>query len=364
MNGRHHSRRHFLETGIGAALGTAAAPLAAHAFVSAAGTTSGNVVSVARIRDGRIASAVEEAVDLLGGIETVAKGKSRIMLKPNLVADLPTATTKPEVVGTLARLMKSAGREVLIGEGSAAADGFNVKGGVTYRTRKRDILDGMQQRVFDRLGYSDLARSLRVPLVNLHSGELVDVPLDGGLAFDKLTLHQSLTDIDLLCSVPMMKTHGLATVTLSMKNLIGLYPGTVYYSVRSWLHDRANEKGSPGVAYEIVDMVRANRTGLAVIDASSAMQGNGPAMGTLVDMNLIVAGTSPLAADMVATALMGIDPAEVPTFACAHRVGMGPRTLDEIEVRGLRIDQAKRAFVRPSVVPWASINRLWGVKEL
>ena len=88
------------------------------------------------------------------------------------------------------------------------------------------------------------------------------------------------------------------------------------------------------------------------------------AMGTLVDMNLIVAGTSPLAADMVATALMGIDPAEVPTFACAHQVGMGPRTLDEIEVRGLRIDQAKRAFVRPSVVPWASINRLWGVKEL
>jgi uncharacterized protein (DUF362 family) len=164
--------------------------------------------------------------------------------------------------------------------------------------------------------------------------------------------------------VPMMKTHALATVSLSMKNLIGLYPGTVYYSVRTWLHDRAEEKGSPGVAYEIVDMVRANRTGLAVIDASSAMEGNGPTQGTLVDMNLIVAGTDPLAADMVATALMGIDPGEVPTFACAHRAGMQPRTLDEIEVRGCRVDEAKRTFVRPNVVPWASINRLWGVQEL
>jgi hypothetical protein len=61
---------------------------------------------------------------------------------------------------------------------------------------------------------------------------------------------------------------------------------------------------------------------------------------------------------------MGIDPAEVPTFACAHRAGMRPASLGEIEVRGLRVDQAKRAFVRPNVVPWASINSLWGVQEL
>jgi uncharacterized protein (DUF362 family) len=362
LNARHSSRRHFLETGIGAALATAAAPLAAGTLARPG--TARSVVSIARVRNGRIGAAVEEAIDLLGGIDTVAKGKGRIMLKPNLVADARACTTKPEVVEALARLMKAAGREVLIGEGSAAVDTFNVRGAEIYRTRKRDVLDGLQQHVFDRLGYSDLSRSLRVPLVNLHSGELVSVPLKDGFVSDELTLHRSLTEVDLLCSVPMMKTHVLATVTLSMKNLIGLYPGTVYYSVRSWLHDRAHEKGSPGVAYEVVDMVRANRTGLAVIDASSAMEGNGPATGTLVDMNLIVAGTSPLAADMVATSLMGIDPAEVPTFTCAHQAGLSPRTLDEIEVRGVPVDQARRAFVRPNVVPWASINRLWGVKEL
>jgi uncharacterized protein (DUF362 family) len=234
----------------------------------------------------------------------------------------------------------------------------------TFRTRKGDILDGLQQHVFDQLGYTELARSLHVPLVNLHSGEMADVPVKDAFAFEKLTLHRSLTDIDLLCSVPMMKTHSLATVTLSMKNLIGLYPGTVYYSVRSWMHDRAAEAGSPGVAYEVVDMVRANRTGLSVIDASSAMQGDGPTMGTLVDMNLIVAGTDPLATDMVGSALMGIPPEEVPTFACAHRAGMRPGSLGDIEVRGVAIDRAKRTFVRANVVPWTSINRFWGVKEL
>jgi len=49
-----------------------------------------------------------------------------------------------------------------------------------------------------------------------------------------------------------MKTHWPATVTLGMKNLIGLYPGTVHYSVRSWLQDHAAGAKSPGVAFEIV----------------------------------------------------------------------------------------------------------------
>jgi uncharacterized protein (DUF362 family) len=361
---RHLSRRHFLKTGAGAAFSVAAAPRAAGAGPGAPGPSASSVVGIARVRNGNVGRAVEEAIDLLGGIEVAAKGKGRVMLKPNLVADSPTFTTKPEVVGTLARLMKKAGREVAIGEGSAAAGGFNVKDGQIYRTKNPEILDGLQRHVFDRLGYTELARSLGVPLVNLHSGEMVEVPVPGGYVFDELTLHRSLTEVDLVCSVPMMKTHGLATVTLAMKNLIGLYPGTVYYSVRSWLHDRAAEAGSPGVAYEILDMVRANRTGLAVIDGSSAMQGDGPTQGTLVDMNVIVAGTDPLAADMVATALMGIDPDEVPAFALAHRAGMHPLTLDDVEVRGVGVEQAKRRFVRPNVVPWTSINAFWGAKEL
>ena len=91
----------------------------------------------------------------------------------------------------------------------------------------------------------------------------------------------------------------LATVTFAMKNIIGLYPGTEYYAVRSWLHDRAAEAGSPGVAYEVIDMNSAVKTGLSVIDASSAMEGDGPTGGTLVDMGLIIAGTSPLVTDMV-----------------------------------------------------------------
>jgi uncharacterized protein (DUF362 family) len=253
---------------------------------------------------------------------------------------------------------------VVIGEGSASSSGFNVRVGETYRTSNRELLDKMQQYIFDRLGYTQLAKSLGIPLINLHSGEMVDVPVPDGLAFDTLTLHHALQDIDLLCSVPMMKTHVLATVTLGMKNLIGLYPGTAYCSVRSCVHDHAAAAGSPGVAFEIIDMVRANKLGLTVIDASVAMEGDGPGDGPLVKMDLIVAGTNPLATDMVAADLMGFKPQNVPTFTLARKAGIEPESLDEIEVRGISPGEAQRKFAKPNLIAWKDISKVWGVKEL
>ncbi len=357
------SRRKFIGTASAAAVGSAAFGLNLVCGCSSKGRSKG-IVSIVRIKDGDIARAVEEAIELLDGIKAVTSGKNKIMLKPNLVADSPVFTTKPIVVKTLAQLMQKAGKEVMIGEGSAAASSFNVVNNEIFRTKKKEILDSMQQHVFDVLGYSEMAKSLNIPLINLHSGELVEVSLENGFAAKSVKIHKSLTEIDLLCSVPMMKTHTLATVTLAMKNLIGLYPGTEYYAVRSWLHDRAAEAGSPGVAYEVIDMNSAVKTGLSVIDASTAMEGNGPTDGALVDMGLIIAGTCPLATDMVGSTLMGFEIDDIPAIVLAHKSGMLPATLDDIEMRGLRIDECKRQFARPDVTKWTDINKFWGAKEL
>jgi uncharacterized protein (DUF362 family) len=286
------------------------------------------------------------------------------MLKPNLVSNNPGITTKPEVIRSLAVLMKKAGKVVSIGEGSAAVVGFNVIAGNAYRMKDPERLDDMQQIVFDSLGYTELARSLDVPLVNLHTGEMVDVEVPGGLAYQRLTIHRSLTEIDLLCSVPMMKTHGLASVTLGMKNLIGLYPGSVYRTVRAGVHDHAADAGSPGVAFEILGMVRANKLGLVVIDGSMAMEGNGPSNGVLVQMDLIIAGTNPLATDMVAANVMGFEPEEIPTFVWAYKTGMQPQSLDEIEIVGEKVSAVQRHFARPQMTSWNAIRSLWGVEEM
>jgi uncharacterized protein (DUF362 family) len=322
------------------------------------------VVSVVKIRNGNVEAAVEHAIELLGGMRSITQGKERIMLKPNLVSPAPSATTKPAVIRALARLMKGVHKDVSIGEGSAAAPPFNVQGNEIFRTTKKDLLNGLQQRVFDDLGYSQLAKSLGLPLVNLHTGDLVEVKVPGAFVFDKLTIHRSLTDIDLLCSVPMMKTHALAGVTLGMKNLIGAYPGAIYQAVRGRMHDLTAKVEPSGTAAAIVDMVRANKLGLVVVDASSAMEGNGPTEGTLVPMETIVAGANPLATDMVAASLMGFGAAEIPTFLWANRAGLRPERLEEIEIRGEPLDGVRRKFVKPNVVPWEAIRGLWGAREV
>lgn len=364
------SRRDFIKT---AAVGTTAMLVACQTRQlptptslpeTAVSVSKRPAVSIVKIKAGDIERAVEAAVDLLGGIESVAQGKERIMLKPNLVSNDPRATTKPQVIHALAKLMKNAGKDVSIGEGSAAAGGFNAIDDITYRTKNRELLEAMQQFVFDDLGYTEFARSMKIPLINLHLGEMVDVEVPNGFAYQNITLHHSLTEIDLLCSVPMMKTHTLATVTLGMKNLIGLYPGTIYSTVRAGVHDHAADAGSPGVAFETIDMVRANKLGLVVVDGSTAMEGNGPGNGTLVPMDVIIAGTNPLATDMVAASVMGFEPEEIPTFVWANKAGMQPQSLDEIDIRGEEVSRVSRRFVEPQLNSWNDIRSVWGVQEI
>ena len=320
------------------------------------------VVSVVKIKNDNVDYAVREAIDLLGGIKTVSTGKERIMLKPNLVSPEPRDVTKIDVIKALAQLMKEVGKDVSIGEGSAAA-GPNFRPGIFGRVcRTKDIekLDNIQQIVFDRLGYSELKKSIKVPLVNLHIGEMSKVSIPNGFVFEEISLHHSLTDIDMLCSVPMMKTHGLANVTLGMKNLIGVYPGEVYGTVRSAVHSKAAKVEESGTASAIVDMVRANKMGLVVIDGSVAMQGQGPSVhqgGQLVRMDLIIAGTNPLATDMTAAVIMGFRPEEISTFEWAWKAGMKPISLSGIEIRGEKINDVKQNFTRPIIYPWDTISQ-------
>jgi uncharacterized protein (DUF362 family) len=347
-------RREFLLMGAGLLAGAG----------TRAGASTKPAVSIVRIQNDNVGMAVEKAIDLLGGLREITKGIDTVMLKPNLVSTQVEATTKPIVVRTLAEMMQRAGKEVSIGEGSAAAPKFNVVGTEIFRTRKREILDPMQQYVYEQLGYAEIAHALHVPLVNLHSGELVDVDVPGGFVFDKITLHRSLTQVDLLCSVPMMKTHALATVTLGMKNLVGAFPGTIYQSVRGHMHDLAARVEPTAASAVVVDMVRANKLGLVVVDGTMAMEGNGPSMGPTFKMNVIVAGTNPLATDMVAANLMGFEPAEIPTFYWANKAGMRPASLAEIEVRGETLDQVRRPFAKPQLYAWNAIRSVWGAKEI
>lgn len=93
MANKKYSRRKFLEKSIKLAAGlVAAGPLSTISCIGVASPFDDRnvkktaAVSIVKIKEGKIERAVEEAIDLLGGINAVTAGKERIMLKPNLDA--------------------------------------------------------------------------------------------------------------------------------------------------------------------------------------------------------------------------------------------------------------------------------------
>jgi hypothetical protein len=62
----------------------------------------------------------------------------------------------------------------------------------------------MQPHDFDVLGYTEMAKSLKLPLINLHSGDIAEVPLKNGLAAKSVRIHKILTELDLIWSVQFL----------------------------------------------------------------------------------------------------------------------------------------------------------------
>jgi uncharacterized protein (DUF362 family) len=139
-------------------------------------------------------------------------------------------------------------------------------------------------------------------------------------------LPATLRRADLIVSMPKMKTHHWAGVTLSMKNLFGVMPGVCYGWPKNVLHHA-------GIPESIIDINAAVRPHLAIVDGIIGMEGDGPIMGTPKAAGLIVIGTNLPAVDATCARLMCIDPARV-SYLAASSGFLGPIKAEHIAQRG------------------------------
>jgi uncharacterized protein (DUF362 family) len=77
-------------------------------------------------------------------------------------------------------------------------------------------------------------------------------------------------------------------------------------------------------------------------------------------MNLIIAGTNPLATDLVAAHAMGFEPDEIDTFKWAHKAGMRPDEIDDIQIVGEKLSDVRRPFEKPQIVPYGWLKDWYG----
>ncbi len=216
-----------------------------------------------------------------------ASGKL-VLLKPNLV-DLVLGrpvTTHPALLGAAAEAFLQLGaKEVVVAEGPG---------------HQRDT-----EFVLEESGTKEVLRDLGLRFVDLNRDDLRKVRLKTNYTgLEHLWLPKTVLEADLIVSMPKVKTHHWAGVTLGMKNLFGVVPGMKYGWPKNLLHWR-------GIHQSIVDICSTIPIGLVIADGILAMEGNGPLHGDTRKLGAVVIGDDPVAADATIARLMGLKPERV-----------------------------------------------------
>jgi uncharacterized protein (DUF362 family) len=247
---------------------------------------------------------------------------ARVLLKPNLVEydPLRPVNTDPRLVAATAVALRRLGAaSVTVGEAPG---------------HRRDL-----RYVATAAGFVEALGDVDVPFVDLNTDRIGRVSLDTRYTpMGELWLPSSVVDADVVISMPKMKTHHWAEVTLSLKNCFGCLPGRVYGWPKNVLH-------WVGIQNSILEIAAAVRPRYAIVDGIVGMEGDGPIRGSAVDAGMVVFGDDPVATDTVAATLMGFDPEQIDYLAEAGRfLGQGDRA--RIDDAGEIPDALAKAFER------------------
>ncbi len=360
-------------------LGATAAALAG-ALPRPAATVPALPVAIGRCRRydyPQVKAVLGSLLDQLGGIGSLVRHRT-VTVKVNLTGNwnvpvytlspVETVYTHPVVaLATLDLLQEAGARRLILCESLYSTADPRV----TFQNCGYDVrwfestIAGLQWEDTRHLGSGASYRELPVP---------------GGTIFSRLYLNHRYVDTDVVVSVAKMKNHEIAGITLAMKNMFGATPSALYSSSRQdegstsaridVLHEglpsAAGGEVLPVLSYDrgvrvphvIVDILAARPVDLCIVDGIVTMHGGeGAWQGTRLGLafpGLLLAGRNPVCTDTVGAAVMGYDPDAadwtVPfynglnTLRLAAGRGLGTHRLDQIEVRGLSLREARYDF--------------------
>jgi len=163
-----------------------------------------NKTLVSIVKGDNIYSMLKEGIELIGGLDKIdIKGKS-VLIKPNIVNRYPSpANTNPYVIKAIIKLLQEYGAsKILVGDMSAI---------FALPTKKNAIKSGVWEVIQDE----------DIQFVSFEDRGWVEVDIPEGRFIKKAIVSEVLYEVDRIINVPVIKTHGYATYTISLKNFIG-----------------------------------------------------------------------------------------------------------------------------------------------
>lgn len=264
----------------------------------------------------KVLSAIRKILEPFGGMEAFVKPGQVVLLKPNLLtAARPdeAVTTHPTVVKAVAQLAMEAGARVMVGD----SPGFVPL-----------------HRAAEVSGIASACREIGAELVSFE--EKAEIECADARAVRRFAVGKPVAEADVIINLPKLKTHGLTAYTGAVKNLFGCIVGLE----KAQFHLRLQTREA--FSEMLLDLAKAIGPALTIVDGIVAMEGNGPRGGDPREVGVLIASTDPVAADLAAVRVIGLDPRQVPTLRLA-------RIDDDLEVVGTPIEALRiEGFVVPS----------------
>lgn len=259
-----------------------------------------------------VESAVAGLFEPLGGPGAFAAEGGSVFLKVNaLLGAAPEkgVTTHPEVVRAVVRQFQTVTDRVTIGDSPGGP-----------------FTAGYLKRVYEKTGFAEVARETGAGLSLDTSTTTVNI--SGGKVLKSIMVCAAMDQADCLVSLAKFKTHMFLNMSGAIKNLFGSVPGANKFSYHSRFPRDSDFSDL------IVDVLLASAPELNIVDAVTAMDGNGPRVGNLIDMGTLAAGTDAFAVDLAMMDLIGIDPEKNKALAAAIRRGLCPGQAGGLEMAG------------------------------
>lgn len=274
----------------------------------------------------KVRESVEQGMTRLG---ISFSGAKSAVIKPNMVQAFAPDTgviSHPVVIEAIVdTLLESGVTEIAIAE--APALGIDT------------------QKAFNAAGYTEVAKRKGVKLVDLFEAPRTPVHIGYGYkdvpnVYDEeelqsyycgyLQIPTIILESDLYINVGKLKTHNRTTITLGMKNQWGL----LSFKDRQMYH-------RIGLYEPIVQLARAVKPDLVVIDGIVGMEGNGPILGTPKPVGAMLMGVDMVEVEIAGSILMGQDPREVRHLSRAVELGLGSW---DVDVLGERVENLAKTF--------------------
>jgi uncharacterized protein (DUF362 family) len=210
------------------------------------------------------------------------RGKS-VLLKPNIVEYIPgkPVNTDAQLIGATAEaFLRLDATSVTVSEGPG-------------HHRDTDLL-------LYETGLSDQLAHRKITFVDLNRDELIKTKLQANYSgLGHLWFPRTVLASDFIVSMPKVKTHHWTGVTLSMKNMFGIVPGSRYGWPKNVLH-------WAGIHESILDICATVRPHFVIADAIVAMEGDGPLNGNEYRLNQLVLSDDLVAADATCVEALGL----------------------------------------------------------